>query len=178
MASFGRQLRNPAARGGQWLPRILPLLLGLWLALLPSPAAAQEKFVKIGNLTDYNFGTVTNLTADRSLASDICVYSAKATPGYAIRAIGSGAGGAFILAGGGGTLAYEVQWAQSPGKTVGTKLSPNVTLGGLLTNAVQANCNNGPPSSASLIIMLRAAALQAAPSGAFSGTLTLIVSSE
>lgn len=172
-------MRNPDGRGGPRLPRPLLPLLALAAALLaPGPALAQEKFVKIGNLTDFNFGLVTNLSADRSLARDVCVYSAKATPGYNIRASGSGAGGAFTLAGGGGTLAYEVQWAAQPGRATGTALQPNVTLTGLLTSAQQANCNSGPPSSASLIVLLRAAALQAAPSGTFSGTLTLIVGSE
>lgn len=170
--------RNRPKRGGRWLPRFFLALPGLLLAALPAPAAAQEKFVKIGNLTDYNFGTVTNLSADRSLASSICVYSAKTTPGYNVTASGSGAGGAFTLAGGGGVLAYEVQWNMLPNMTSGTTLRPNVTLTGLLTTAIQANCNSGPPSSASLIVMLRATALQAAPSGTFGGTLTIIVGVE
>jgi hypothetical protein len=170
--------RNRQKRGGRWLPRFFFALLGLLVVALPTPAAAQEKFVKIGNLTDYNFGTITNLSVDRTMASSICVYSAKATPGYSVRAIGSGAGGAFTLAGAGGTLAYEPQWSQVPNASSGTMLQPNVTLGGLLTFATQANCNNGPPSSASLIVVLRAAALQAAPSGAFVGTLTIIIGSE
>ncbi|URD60179.1 hypothetical protein M8312_10310 [Sphingomonas sp. KRR8] len=171
-------MRNRQKRGGRWLPRFFLALLGLLVVGLPTPAAAQEKFVKIGNLTDYNFGTITNLSADRTLASSICVYSAKTTPGYNVTASGNGAGGAFTLAGGGGTLAYEVQWNQAPNMASGTTLRPNVPLTGLLTTAIQANCNNGPPSSASLIVVLRAAALQAAPSGTFSGVLTIIIGSE
>jgi hypothetical protein len=170
--------RNRLERGGRWLPRFFLALLGLLVVALPTPAAAQEKFVKIGNLTDFTFGTVTNLSADRSLASSICVYSAKATPGYNITASGSGAGGAFTLAGGGGTLAYEVQWNALPNMATGTTLQPNVPLTGLVTSSLQANCNSGPPSSASLIVMLRATALQAAPSGSFSGILTIIIGSE
>jgi len=171
-------LRNRPRRGGRWLPRLFLALLGLFAVALAAPAAAQEKFVKIGNLTDYNFGTITNLSADRTLASSICIYSAKATPGYNVTAIGDGAGGAFTLAGGGGTLAYEVQWNSLPNMASGTTLRPNVTLTGLLTTALQANCNNGPPSSASLIVLLRATALQAAPSGTFSGVLTIVIGSE
>ena len=160
-------------------PRLLLLLLaGAWAAALPAPAAAQEKFVKIGNLTDFNFGLVTNLSADRSLASSICVYSAKSTPGYNVRASGSGAGGAFTLAGPGANLGYEVQWSARPGQSTGTTLSPNVVLSGLVTTAGQANCNSGPPSSASLIVLLRAASLQAALSGSYTGILTVIVGSE
>jgi hypothetical protein len=178
MARIMSPERNRPRRGGRWLPRLFLALLGLLAVASPTPAAAQEKFVKIGNLTDYNFGTITNLSADRTLASSICVYSAKATPGYNVRAVGSGAGGAFTLAGGGGTLAYEVQWNRSPNMATGTTLRPNVALGGLVTASLQANCNSGPPSSASLIVVLRAAALQAAPSATFSGVLTIIIGSE
>lgn len=178
MAQLPSPLRNRQQRGGRWLPRFFLALLALLVVALPTPAAAQEKFVKIGNLTDYNFGTITNLSTDRSLASSFCVYSAKTTPGYNVTASGSGAGGAFTMAGGGGTLAYEVQWNMLPNMASGTTLRPNVTLGGLLTTAIQANCNNGPPTSASMIVILRTAALQAAPSGSFSGVLTIIIGSE
>lgn len=166
-------------RGGK-LP-FRSLLVGaaaLAALLLPAEARAQEKFVKIGNLTDYNFGLVTNLSADNRMAKDICVFSAKTTPGYNVRASGSGAGGAFTLAGGGGLLAYEVQWGERAGRTTGPNLAPNVTTSGFVTNATQAQCNSGPPSSASLIVVLRAAALQAALSGAYTGTLTVIVGAE
>jgi hypothetical protein len=179
MASLRCPKRNPAFRGGGKLPRsVLLLLVGAWVAALPAPAAAQEKFVKIGNLSDFNFGLVTNLSADRVLASSICVYSAKATPGYNVRASGSGEGRAFTLAGPGSTLGYEVQWSAQPGQTTGTRLSPNVVLSGLVTTATQANCNSGPPSSASLIVLLRATSLQAALSGSYTGTLTVIIGSE
>jgi hypothetical protein len=150
----------------------------LLAAVAPTQAYAQEKFVNIGGLSDYDFGQITNLSADQSISRDICVYSAKTTPGYNVRASGSGAGGAFTLAGGGGTLGYEVQWAAQAGKASGTILQPNVVLTGLRTNATQQNCVNGPTSSASLIVMLRATSLQAALSGAYSGTLTVIVGVE
>ena len=178
MAPIMSPERNRPRRGGRWLPRLFLALLGLLAIALPTPAEAQEKFVKIGNLTDYNFGTITNLSADRILASSICVYSAKTTPGYNVTAIGNGAGGAFTLAGGGGALAYEVQWNRLPNQATGTTLRPNIAQTGLITQAGQANCNSGPPSSASLIVVLRAAALQAAPSGTFNGVLTIIIGSE
>jgi len=172
-------MRNPVKRGGPWSSRSLLLLLaGASLAALPAPAAAQEKFVKIGNLTDFNFGLITNLSADRALASSICVYSAKTTPGYNVRASGSGVNGAFSLAGAGSTLGYEVQWSARPGQSSGTILQPDVVLSGLITTSAQANCNSGPPSSASLVVMLRATSLQAALSGSYSGTLTVIIGSE
>ncbi|MCW3797710.1 hypothetical protein OMW55_07825 [Sphingomonas sp. BN140010] len=176
MALERSPVRNRQRRGGSRLPRLLLALAAA--GLTPAPAAAQEKFIKIGNLVDYNFGLITNLSANQSMARDICVYSAKATPGYNVRASGSGAGGAFTLTGAGSTLGYEVQWAALPGRTTGTILQPNVTLSGLTTNATQANCSSGPLASASLIVMLRATSLQAALSGTYTGTLTVIVSAE
>lgn len=153
--------------------------LGLFLFLSwPESAQAQEKFVKVSNLADYNFGLVNNLAVDRVIANSLCVYSAKATPGYNVIASGSGSGGAFSLQGIGGSLAYEAQWSASPNAISGITLTPNVPLTGLITSAQQANCNSGPPSTASLIIILRAIALQSAPSGSFSGSLTVIVGSE
>jgi len=169
-------MRDRQRRGGSRLPRLF--LATLAAAVVPVQASAQEKFVNIGGLADYNFGQITNLSADQSMSRDLCVYSAKTTPGYNVRASGSGAGGAFTLAGGGNTLGYEVQWAAQAGRTAGTILRPNVVLTGLLTNATQQNCTNGPSASASLIVMLRATSLQAALSGAYSGTLTVIVGVE
>jgi hypothetical protein len=176
MASLGSPQRNPHQRDGRRLGRLL-LLLGVSL-LFAVPAGAQEKFVKVGNLTDFDFGLIANFAADRSLARDICVYSAKSTPGYSVRAIGSGAGGAFTLNGVGSTLIYDVQWSPQAGRSVGTTLQPNVLVSGFVTAATQANCSSGPPSSASLIVLIRATSLQAALSGSYSGVLTVILGAE
>ena len=169
-------MRNHQRRGGSWLSRLFPALLAA--AVVPGPAPAQEKFANVGNLVDYSFGQITNLSADQSIARDVCVYSAKTTPGYNVRASGSGAGGAFTLSATGSTLGYEVQWAPQPGRANGTILYPNAVLSGLVTGATQQNCNNGPTASASLVVMLRATSLQAALSGSYSGTLTIIVGAE
>jgi len=169
-------VRDRQGRGGSRLPR--PFLALLLAAFAPTQAHAQERFVNIGNLADYDFGQITNLSADQLLARDLCVYSAKTTPGYSVRASGSGTGGAFTLAGGGSTLGYEVQWSALAGRTTGTILQPNVVLSGLRTSAIQQNCNNGPTASASLIVVLRATSLQTALSGTYSGTLTIIVGAE
>jgi hypothetical protein len=177
MASSGLPKRNPHQRVSRRLGRLPLLLLGAGL-VFATPAGAQERFVKIGNLTDYDFGLIANFSADRSLARDICVYSAKSTPGYNVRAIGGGAGGAFTLAGAGSTLNYAVQWSPQPGRSTGTTLLPNVLVTGFVTNATQANCSSGPLASASLIVLIRANSLQAAFSGSYSGVLTVIVGAE
>src|SRR5262249_51957622 len=132
--------------------------------------------VRITQLSDFSFGTITNLLVDTRQSDDVCVYSSSATRGYNVTATGSGAGGAFTLGSGAAALAYEVQWNSSSGQSSGTALSAGTKLGGLTSTATQQVCSNGPATSASLIIVIRAAALTAAAGGlGYSGTLTLVI---
>ena len=162
------------ARGRQ-IVRIAALLAAAAI-VLPSPAVAQK--VRITGLADVNFGTLTNLGADALRSQNVCLFSQGVSGGYNVRANGSGAGGAFTLANGGSSLVYEVQWNQSSGQSSGTTVAANSTLSGLTSIATQQTCNSGPPTTASLIILLRSAALSSATAGAYSGTLTLIVAPE
>jgi hypothetical protein len=156
--------------------RALSWVFWAFIALAPGLAqAAPTDKVKIDNLVDVNFGTITNLAIDHAINQSICVYSTAASGGYSVTATGGGSGGAFTLATGGGTLPFEVQWASSANQTTGTTLQSGVTLTGQTSNATQQKCNNGPPASASLIIILRATALGSAPGGTFSGTLALMI---
>jgi len=150
----------------------LPALLAAAAALCPAPAAAQK--ARIQDLSDVNFGTLTNLAADASLNQSICVFSQSNI--YNVRASGSGTGGAFTLSSGANTLAYEVQWSALPGRTTGTMLTANTALTGQTSSAQQQGCNSGP--SASLIVVLRSAALSSATTGSYTGTLTLVVAPE
>ena len=75
-------------------------------------------------------------------------------------------------------MAYDVQWSGSPGQSSGAQLTPNVPLTGQVSTASQQTCNNGPVSSASLIVILRSAALSSATAGTYNGTLTLLVGAE
>lgn len=154
----------------------LAALLVAAVAVSAAPASAQK--VRVDGLTDVNFGTIVNLTADSRQSQSICVYSQTANGGYNVRTFGSGPGGAFTLASGGDLLAYEVQWNAAPGQTSGTMLSANTTLAGLTSAASHQVCNNGPPTTASLIVVLRAANLAGATAGAYSGTLTLVIGAE
>jgi spore coat protein U-like protein len=158
-------------RPGRLMMR-LAALLAANATLCASPATAQR--AQISDLSDVNFGIVTNLAADASRTQDICVYSQ--TDVYNVRAFGDGDSGAFTLSSGANTLAYEVQWNSSAGRTVGTTLTANTTLTGQPSSARQRSCNQGP--SASLIIVLRSAALSSATAGSYTGTLTLVVAPE
>jgi hypothetical protein len=134
--------------------------------------------VRITKLSDVSFGTLNNLEADAVLSQNVCVYANSANNGYHVSASGSGAGGAFTLAAASGRLDYEVQWSQISGQSTGVQLFPNAALTGQTTSAKQQTCNSGAPTTASLIIALRAAALSNASAGSYTGTLTLVIGPE
>ena len=145
---------------------------------IAAPALAASNNVRITNLSDVAFGTLTNLGADAVSSQGVCVFANTSSNGYRITASGSSSGGSFALGSGPNLLDYEVQWSPSPGQSSGSALSPNVSLTGLSTTATQQTCNSGPASSASLIVVLRSSALSSAAAGSYSGTLTLVLGPE
>ena len=163
----------PAARR-----RLAALGLAIAALLVPQVSHAQSNNVRITQLSDVAFGSLTNLGVDAVRTQSICVFAHTATDGYRITATGSAPGGSFALGSGTNLLAYDVQWNQSAGQSTGTQLSPNVTLTGLTSSASHQTCNNGPSVTASLILVLRSAALSSASAGSYSGTLTLLVGPE
>ena len=160
------------------LRRIGLAIIALALLLAPRPLGAQSNNVRITKLNDVAFGTPANLDVDATAAQSICVFAQTASRGYRVTATGSAPGGAFALTSAGALLDYEVQWSATAGQASGTQLSPNVTLGGLVSSATQQTCNNGPATSASLILLLRSTALSSAAAGAYAGTLTLLIGPE
>ena len=167
-ADRGRGFASPAAH----------VLCALAAAALVQPAPASAQKVRITNLSDVDFGTITNLQADSRRAQNICLYSNGAAGGYSVLASGSGAGSAFSLASGPSQLAYDVEWSGQSGQSSGTALSPNVALTGQTSSATHQFCNSGPSASASLVVVLRGAELSRARQGNYSGTLTLLIAAE
>lgn len=159
-----------------WL-KAYRLRVGLVLALFAAPAGAANK-VNITQLSDVTFGTIANLGVDASISQSVCLYSGTSTSGYNVTASGTGPSGAFVLNSATASLPYDVEWSSSSGQTAGTLLTANVPLTGQVSTATHHSCNNGPPTSASLIVILRSAALLSAEAGAYSGTLTLLVGPE
>lgn len=147
----------------------------LILAAFPSSASAK---VRVGGLTDVNFGAITNLGIDAVQSQSLCVYSNASSNNYSIRASGSGLGGAFTLSSGATDISYEVRWNNQAGQSNGTALSPGTILSAQTTTAQNQTCSNGPSTTASLILVLPAASLSSATQGSYSGTLTLIVAEE
>jgi hypothetical protein len=150
-----------------------------WAFLLcASPAPAASNKVRMTGLTDVSFGTLANLGVDAVHNQSLCLYADTPTNGYSITAMGSGSGGAFDLSSGAQALPFEVAWNSAAGQSSGNQLSPNVPLTGQTSTATQQTCNSGPATSASLVVVLRAAALSSTMAGTYAGTLTLIVGAE
>ena len=170
----GRVERAPSCL--RW-SRALLIAAGSFLLVVAHVAPADAK-VRVTGLTDVSFGTINNLTVDAVQSQSICVFSNGSGQSYSIRADGSGSGGAFTLASGATTLAYDVRWNNQPGQSNGTALTAGVSLGGQTTNAQNQLCSSGSPTTASLIVTLPAPSLSSATAGSYSGTLTIIVAEE
>ena len=151
------------------------LLRAVALLVLLAPAAAQAQQVRVNKLVNVAFGTIANFTTDQTIAQNICVFTTPLGTRYEVAATGNGTGGAFTLASGANTLAYEVQWAATSGQTTGTTLNPGVALTFQTTAATITGCTSGPTTSASLITILRTAAIGSARSGSYTGVLTLLL---
>lgn len=169
--------RDTVRRPFNGFPR-LALMIGLFAAALAGPEAALAQKVRITNLSDVNFGLISNLQADARRAQNVCLFSNSTGGRYSVTATGSGTGSAFTLTNGANSLAYEVEWSDQSGQTSGTSLSPAVASVGRVSAATQQTCNSGPATSASLIVILRSSALTQAREGSYSGSLTLVVAAE
>ena len=176
--SPGACLTGGGARGTRTgTPRFaLSIAMVLAAAALPVPAAAQK--VRITDLSDVNFGLISNLQADARQSQSICVFSQSSGSRYSVTATGSGSASSFALSNGSSSLAYDVEWSDQSGQTGGTTLAPNVATTGRTSAATQQSCNSGPATSASLTIILRSSALTQAREGNYSGSLTLLVAAE
>lgn len=130
--------------------------------------------VQLSGLSDVAFGTV-DPTVAAAQAEDVCVWSNTSGRGYTVTATGSGTSNAFTLSDGTNTIPYSVEWAGSSGQSSGTALVSGTGLGGLSSTATNPTCSAGPIASASLIVRMSAASLQAAVASSYLGTLTLVV---
>lgn len=147
----------------------------LVLANYASPAQAQRE--RISNLSDANFGIIS-APVDQRRSQGLCVFLNATGRTYSITAYGDGSANAFSLSNGYAQLAYDVEWAAVPNASSGTQLVPALPLSGQSSSASNQNCSSGPPSSASLTIVLRGTQLADALEGTYSGTLTLVVAAE
>jgi hypothetical protein len=167
-----------AARTGRAIRAVLVLACTSTLLSLPAASSGASNKVRLTGLTDVNFGTISNLGSDSVQSESVCLYADTDTNGYDVTAIGTGPGGAFQLASGLSAMPYEVQWSSTAGQSSGAQLAPSLPLTSQTSAASHQTCANGPAASASLVLILRSAALSSATAGSYSGTLTLLVGPE
>jgi hypothetical protein len=129
-----------------------------------------DPLVQISRIDDIPLGTYTG-GADMTGDDDLCVYSNNG--GYDITATGSGGGGAFELSGGGTTIPYAVEWATSAAAGSGATLTSGSTLAGQGGTFSTPDC--GGADNAQVIVTVSSTDLGAAPTGNYSGVLTLTV---
>ena len=157
-------------------PIVAAILVALAAVLPQSSARAADK-ARISGLSDVDFGLVAAL-GDQSRSQSVCAYTSSNSETYSITAVGDGPGGSFSLSSGGSQLDYDVLWADAPNMSSGTALFPNVPRSGFISSAKQHFCNSGPPTSASLTVVLRDAVLRSARSGSYAGTLQITIAPE
>jgi hypothetical protein len=144
------------------------------VAACSSPAHAASDKADLTALVDLPFGLIGSFT-DQSLSESVCAFASSSIDLYSVYAAGDGSGGAFTLTNGSAQLPYEVLWADAPSQTGGTALGAGSTVGNFASTTQQHTCNSGPRTTASLTVVIRSAALNAAMAGDYSGTLTVII---
>ena len=131
------------------------------------------ELILITGLADISFGTYGG-TGDLNGNDDICIYTNKAAGTYGVTATGDGAASAFTITDGSNTIAYNVYFNDVSGTTGETQLITN-TANTSQTGANTSSQNCGGGANANFHVEMLEANLQAAPAGAYSGTLTLVV---
>ena len=143
------------------------------VSLCTLPAGAAN--IVIGGLSDLDFGQVSPTRGGLSQSTRICV--GVDDPGqYRLTAQGDGPSGQFVLDGGIALLSFRVFFSDRENRR-GRELLPAESLGNLQAKNIQGNrgCQR---RDSRLTIVFDSAQLQATPSGAYRGTLTLMVSPE
>lgn len=143
-----------------------------------SISASVPNRVQLTGLSDVAFTNQDPATAALS-AQDVCVWSNTTTRGYRVTATGSGASSAFTLTNASDTVPYSVEWAPTSGQSAGTALATGTALTGLTSTATSPTCSSGAATTASLVVKIAAADLQAMQAAStYTGTLTLVVAPE
>lgn len=138
-------------------------------------SATIQDAIIITGLTDISLGSYSG-TGAMTASTNYCVYR-NGTGKYSATLTGSGGitAGFYIKNGAIAEMAYTVTLsdggapiAATSGSTIGTALAP------LSGNATSQNCGGG--TNGTIAVTISQAAAQAAPSGVYSGLLTILVS--
>jgi hypothetical protein len=153
--------------------RLVPWIL--WSVVMTHAPAISAQ-VQIGGLSDLHFGSWSGV-GDLEGAVDHCVLGPRGGR-FAIEATGAGAGGAFALENGPGSLPFQVAYDDGDGWS---QMDPGVPLTGQTGSPNQnqfQRCLEGRRPPERLRVRILAQDLGAAVAGSYAGSLTLLVSPE
>lgn len=131
------------------------------------------ELILISGMADVSFGTWSG-SGDLDGNEDVCIYTNKAAGTYVVTATGDGAANAFTVTDGSNTIAYAVAYNDVSGTTGEAALTTNVQSA-QQSGADTSSQSCGGSDNANFHVTVTEANLLAAPAGAYSGTLTLVV---
>lgn len=133
--------------------------------------------VKISNLSDVDFGSITDLTSDATAQDDsVCVYNNSGSSYKLTVSSLNNDGSNFRLKNGTNFMNYNVDWFEDvSGGGIQHSLShaSQTTVGNAHQTSI--SCNSGASNNASMYLTIPAAQFDGAPAGAYSDTLTIEV---
>ena len=144
-------------------------------------SVTKSTVAQISGLSDITLASYILGDGNQSLNTTACVYSSTSGGNYTVLADGSGASNAFtVVDGSAHTIAYSVVW-NSAG--VGSLADSGTTLTAHTTSATLHNAatdsvtcaGSSPGPTAQINVHILGTALDAAPAGTYTGTLTLLV---
>jgi hypothetical protein len=149
------------------------------IAALLCASGASAQATVVPTVQNVAFGAVSSLYSDLTNAQNTCSFTGLLPINYGVTATGTGTGGAFTITNGKSNIPYEVQWAQTANATSGSSLTANTMLGGQQTAALLSGltCLLGV-TNATLIVIVRAASLQQATTGSYTGTLNILLTAQ
>ena len=134
---------------------------------------AVQDLVRVSRLDDLNFGLYVG-TGSPTNTEDFCVYR-SGTGAYQVTLTGDGAANAFTVTDGTNIIPYAVEFDDSVagGEVTATT---GVAITGQVGDPGQETC--GDTDNASIDITFNQTDLQAAPTGNYNGTLTILIAAE
>ncbi|MDC0359040.1 hypothetical protein OAO01_09510, partial [Oligoflexia bacterium] len=129
--------------------------------------------IRITGMADIALGTYSGV-GDLNGNEDVCIYTNLAAGTYVVTATGDGAANAFTITDGSNTIAYNTYFNDQAGTTGEVQLTTGTQSAQQSgANTVSLTCGGGDTGNYHVEVL--AANMSLVPSGAYSGTLTLVV---
>lgn len=128
----------------------------------------KDDAVKISDLNDFDFLTLTTAPADLVKTDDVCVFNSTATYKITISSPN-----AFVMQGDlvGDVMPFSLTWG-------GTAVTSGTPLTGLVGDRSDPDCADVTPTLTAFEVTIAKADFDAAPVGSYSETVTLMVEPE